>query len=203
MRPTITTSPHDADRMARAIERVAFASGRAVSEVIIQATIMATQSAAKATPQSKKNRKVIDYGRMGKKRKAAMGIPAWAAYGVEKYKRGIKGTVFVKSRARADKIKVISRRGIARRAWTRELGKIGGRAEVGKSIAGASTLAVKKEGSQVRGTEYENKIRYLSQIAPQSAAIGIAKAANRMSAMIRPKVTSAIRSAARGAMRVI
>ena len=117
------------------------------------------------------------------------------------------GTVFVKSRARADKIKVISRRGVARRAWTRELGKIGGRPEAGKSIAGASTLAVKKEGSQVRGTEYENKIRYLSKIAPQSASIGLAAAASRVDKMMRPKVSSAIRSAirsaARGVMRVV
>jgi hypothetical protein len=189
--------------MARAIERAAFGSGRAVSEVIIQATIMATQSAAKATPQSKKNRKVIDYGRMSKKRKAAQGIPAWAAYGIEKYKRGIMGTVFVKSRARADKLKVISRRGIAKRAWTRELGKIGGRPEAGKSIAGASALSVKKEGSQVRGTTYENRIKYLPQIAPQSAAIGLAAAASRVDKMMRPKVSSAIRSAARGVMRVV
>lgn len=201
--PTATVNPAELRSLDATILRVAKATQRSVGDVVIQATVFAAQSAGKVTPLAKKNRRYRTVGKAwgeisakARAKRDAKGIPWWARWSVRIWKRGIAGDVFVRTQQRLDKLRPTPRRGAARNSWTRALAMIGSRS-TGYAPAAGSNLSVRRSGGSVIATRYTNFIKYLSQIAPNSAEVGMAKARGRMAKFYLPKVKRAAAAAMR------
>jgi len=178
MQPTVTVNQQDIRDLDATIANVAIATKRSIGQVLVTAAVYASRSAAKATPQSPKNRKTIaNFRNTSRKTKAAKGIPWWANYQVEVYKNGIKGSEFLETPEALAAFKPIQHRGVARKAWiasSRLFGKtIGSLPPAAKKY---SFAVVKKDGGSIRSILLENRIKYIAKAAPNSAAIGISKA---------------------------
>lgn len=177
--PTATINARDIARLDNILLDVAVVTGRSVGQVIVQTTIFAAQSAAKATPLAKKNRRVVNVGRMGKKARMARGVPWWASYSVEVWKKDKAHQLFVSTPARLAKYRPVPRRGLARASWMRSLSAIGGRPE-GWAPAKVSRMTVTKKDGNIMSTRNDNFTKYMPKIAPSSGTVGLAKATNRM-----------------------
>ena len=138
----------------------------------------AARSAARATKQSKKNRKVVNLRRLGQKTRDARNIPWWADAYVEIWKSGKKSMRYV-TRRQIPKFKTVPNRGVARMAW------IGAGSRFAKRIERVSPKARKyarthviSSGGNITQITMENRIYYMPWVAPKSAAVGVQKTTN-------------------------
>ena len=172
--------PADLARLGAAIEATGRTAREGLSGALKQAAVFAVQSAAKATPLGKKTRKFRDVRRMSRKRRRADGIPWWA-----KYKLEWKGGEILIPENILPKLKHPIFRGAARSGWWQSLRGFGKSTPVAfiKGLGLREKLG-KLETRTYKGALVEaiitNKVRYISTVAPTSAARGIQAAASRL-----------------------
>jgi len=212
MQATATVDPRDIQKLDKALKAVAATTRGGVDNAIRWGMILAAQSARKATPTAK-NRKTKNITRASKKRRAEIDAPWWADYQMEFWKNNEKRTVFVRNKQWVDKLRTPKWKGAAKSAWWARLRQLRASvtvpttqvhlAAVGRK---RSYLSVKKEKGQIISATLINKISYISKIAPNSAAIGIQKAANslnkRMQLRMDRKIKQAFRTGTRQLVRM-
>jgi hypothetical protein len=185
MEATARVSPPDMAKIQASIERVARNTSRETGDVIIQLMILSIQSASAATKQSKALRKVWDLRRRrGRKR------PGWA---VEVYLANSQRRIFyTDDRIKKERMRRIARRGLAKNVWISTIGYLpGGRRFTGEIPQDAAAGGVGRVGGFVRSAIVENKLKYISKIAPDSAAIGLRKGLNKFNRSGKRQISAA------------
>jgi len=207
MQPTATVDKGDLIRLDRALMAVASTARGGVANAIRYGMILSAQSAAVATPQAK-NRKSRSIKRMSKKRREQIGAPWWAQYEMDFWANGQKRTIFVSNKRWVDKLRTPKWKGAAKSGWWGGLRKLGKaptvtRAHLGRVASNASRLQTKKDRGELIEATLTNRIKYISKIAPNSASIGIQKAANKIRNRLRARADRQIKKAFRTATRQI
>ena len=120
MQPTVSISQQQVRQLENTILRTIRESKKSVSGAMIQASVFASQSAAKGTPQAKKNRPSKRYKSkrvMGNKTRDKKGVPWWAMGSVDIWKDGKEQTQFFRSELTFQKARAVPRRGLGKSVW--------------------------------------------------------------------------------------
>lgn len=191
---SVDIDPSGVARLQLGLQRLSEETGRAVPELVTQATRFAVQSARKLTPLSKLRRlrrlPAATRRRMRRRRKTE-GIPWWAQYIVTHDSATGSYPRYHRYQANAIRDKTPKRRGLAKAAWTWGLRKTG---QV-EAAEGADLAAIANAQSEVdrivdaTGHRAEvavrNNLRYMGVIAPHAAAQGTAKGVSRLQGYMR------------------
>lgn len=173
----------------------------AIDTTIRRLTILAVQSAAKATPLAK-NRKVNKVASWSKAKRKAEGAPWWAEYRIAWYaKSGDLEPRWASSKQTADTLRRPKYRGAAKAGWWKPIRNLGGvpkgpvasRVDIRRVVG---TLQQQKIAGNLRSVIVTNKIDYIQKVAPNAAQIGLANAAARFEATEKRRIQSAIIKAA-------
>lgn len=180
---TIDLPPHEIAKLQKAMDKAAEASSKGMDGIIRRVSILAAQSAAKATPTSKKrkSKKIANWSR---KKKEKEGAPFWAEYRIEWWKENTMNFSYAKDQVSMQKLKIPKYKNAAKRGWWEGIRRWGKRPPAGVAKSArtgrvAGTLREFKTAGRLTGVQIANRISYISKIAPESAEVGIRNATQR------------------------
>jgi len=192
-------SQADLMSLQRTIAETIKASQKSMTGAMLQASSFAAQSAAKVTPQAKKNRKSkrIKAGRTKEnKTRIKNGVPWWAIGSVEIWKGGVMKNTFFLGENGFQRARATPRRGLGKRVWRVTAAK--GAAMFDNAGGFANRFATTRKqmtDGMLTSIEMTNALEYISKVAPQSAAIGVRMADNRMQGILNRKLARDIERA--------
>ena len=199
MQPTVSIDRQQLAEFERTIARTITQGKKSVSGAMIQASVFAAQSAAKATPQAKKNRKSKRYRSkrvFGSRSRAKKDIPWWSTGSVEIWSKGKLETTHFRKEGAFLKARTTPRRGLAKNVWRATAAKnakrITGNANLVRKF---SSTKVHKSQDMISRIVMTNALDYISKVAPDSASTGIKNANNRMQGILDRKLARDIEKA--------
>jgi len=205
MQPTVSIDRQQMMEFESTIARTIVQGKKSVSGAMIQASVFASQSAAKATPQAKKNRKSKRYRAkrvFGSRSRAKKDIPWWSMGSVDIWSKGKMETKHFRKDSTFFAAKAIPRRGLAKNVWRATAAKKAARMASNSGLARKySNTSISKTQDMISRIVMTNSLEYISRAAPRSAAEGVKNANNRMQGILDRKIARDIEKAFQKRMR--
>ena len=208
MQPTVDIEMKDLRDLDRALGNMAIIAGRSMDSVLSHGAFLAAQSAAKATPKGKPNRKSSKRKSMFESaaKRRSRGAPWWAIGMVEIWSKGQPRTAFFRKDSTFNRAKKKPRVGLGKNVWRASAGPFIKRMNITKDKATArrySDTRITKKYGFISEVLMSNQLDYISKIAPNSARIGVHMATKKIEGFMIPQLERNLtRQFARGAASI-